>query len=373
MKFIHISDVLLGAGAPSGKPDRGYAQTWDEFYRILDIADQERVDLIIISGNLFSRRPLRSELDELNDRFRKLKTARVAAIAGARDYISSGSPYKAYEWSNNVSFFRKDHLSYMYLEDINTIVYGMSYADPDMNKPVYDRLVPLTHFADGKSVPSDCRHILIAFGGDGKHIPIDLARLRSANFDYAAIGGRLRPWMDKNAPIAYAGSLVSFDDDTVNHGYIMGTIDEEGTMIDLMPLTQEDEEGTRIAEESEEPEPEKKDQGITVGSPDDDAVTDYLQEIQKLEYENSGTGIRNAAIVFPFFGAALVLYAAQNLLPFDGIMTVVICIILAAVGIIVLIPLARARGRRKRQIRYLKKRYRMSRDDAEVIDDRIRG
>ena len=54
-------------------------------------------------------------------------------------------------------------------------------------------------------------------------------------------------------------------------------------------------------------------------------------------------------------------------------MTVVICIILAAVGIIVLIPLARARGRRKRQIRYLKKRYRMSRDDAEVIDDRIRG
>ena len=250
---------------------------------------------------------------------------------------------------------------------------GMSYADPDMNKPVYDRLVPLTHFADGKSVPSDCRHILIAFGGDGKHIPIDLDRLRSANFDYAAIGGRLRPWMDKNAPIAYAGSLVSFDDDTVNHGYIMGTIDEEGTMIDLMPLTQEDEEGTRIAEESEKPEPEKKDQGITVGSPDDDAVTDYLQEIQKLEYENSGTGIRNAAIVFPFFGAALVLYAAQNLLPFDGIMTVVICIILAAVGIIVLIPLARARGRRKRQIRYLKKRYRMSRDDAEVIDDRIRG
>lgn len=372
MKFIHISDVLLGAGAPSGKPERGYAQTWDGLYRVMDIADRERTDLIIISGNLFYRRPLRGELEELNDRFRKLKTARVVIIAGARDYISSSSPYKSFEWSNNVSFFHKDHLSYMYLEDIGTIVYGMSYSSSNMNAPVYDNLVPLKQFAGGESVPAGCRHILIAFGGDGKHIPINLDKLRAANFDYTAIGGRMKPWMDKSAPIAYAGSLISFDDGENSHGYIKGTIDDEGTMIDLMPLSEEDEVAEEIPDlEASEEQPVGS--GISVGTPEGESSDDDLKEIQRLEYENSGTGVRNAAIVFPFFGAALLLYAAKNLLPFDSVIVMILCGVLVLAGILVLIPLARARGKRNRKIKYLKKKYRLSQEDSEKIDDRIRG
>lgn len=239
MIFIHTADIHLGASPDSTMPwakERG-EELWDSFYRLLDEVEQSGAELLLIAGDLFHRQPLKRELKELNYRFSQLTRARVVIIAGNHDYIGSQSYYKDFEWAPNVAFFRKNHISFIYLEALNTIIYGMSYDRASITDAMYDGLRPMRRFRDGTAVPEDCRHILLAHGGDGEHIPINPGKLRQAGFDYVALGHIHKPWIDDQSAMAYAGALEPIDrNDEGPHGYIRGVLDDEGTRIDFVPF-----------------------------------------------------------------------------------------------------------------------------------------
>ena len=66
MRFMHIADVHLGAA-----PDHGYPwakargkELWEGFRRCIADANEKKVDLLLIAGDLFDRRP---EIKELNE------------------------------------------------------------------------------------------------------------------------------------------------------------------------------------------------------------------------------------------------------------------------------------------------------------------
>ena len=68
MRFIHIADVHLGA-----VPDKD--KSWSKeradeiestFDRLLAVAEERKVDLLLIAGDLFHRQPLMRELKEVN-------------------------------------------------------------------------------------------------------------------------------------------------------------------------------------------------------------------------------------------------------------------------------------------------------------------
>ena len=68
MKFIHIADVHLGV-----QPDAGTAysaerpqEVWDSFSRVIRLCEMEKVDLLLVAGDLFHRQPLFRELKEVN-------------------------------------------------------------------------------------------------------------------------------------------------------------------------------------------------------------------------------------------------------------------------------------------------------------------
>lgn len=239
MRFIHTGDIHLGAAPDSLMPwsqDRR-TEIRDSFFRLLDEAARDKTDLLLIAGDLFHRQPLKKELREVNYWFGRMPETQIVIIAGNHDYLGDKSSYKDFEWAPNVSFFRKNHLSYIYLKKLNTIIYGMSYDREQIQNPVYDSVRVMRKFADGTPVPEDTIHILLAHGGDSLHIPIDKTRIRHAGFDYVALGHLHKPWLDEESPMAYCGALEPIDrNDEGEHGYIRGVCEKGETHLEFVPF-----------------------------------------------------------------------------------------------------------------------------------------
>lgn len=228
MRFIHIADVHLGA-----RPDKGLSwederaqEIWDSFDRVLETAAEKKVDFLLIAGDLFHRQPLKRELKEVNYRFEKLYPARIVMIAGNHDYIGENSYYRDFKWADNVYFFKSQKLSCLYFEDKQAYIYGLSYEHYEITEPLYDRVRPV-------SKPG-C-HILLAHGGDEKHIPIGQG-LFSAGFDYIALGHIHKPEILRADSAAYAGALEPIDrNDTGSHGYVEGVFEDGELHIQFVP------------------------------------------------------------------------------------------------------------------------------------------
>jgi len=232
MKFIHIADVHLGAEPDRGKPWglRRKDEIFETFYSVLDIAVEERVDLILIAGDLFHRQPLKRELKELNYKFESLGNIKVAIMAGNHDYLKPDSFYKGFPWSDNVFFFDTTEIGIKYFEDIQTCIYGLSYDHSCVPQPKYDKAAP------DRDTHGGCRHILLAHGGDEKHIPLNLKRLEASDFDYVALGHIHKPQLFPGGKVAYAGALEPIDkNDEGMHGYIIGECSLGETFIKFVP------------------------------------------------------------------------------------------------------------------------------------------
>ena len=79
--------------------------------------------------------------------------------------------------------------------------------------------------------------ILLAHGGDEKHIPIQRDLLKWSGFDYIALGHIHKPEIIFEDLMAYAGSLEPLDHtETGYHGLIEGEISEEKKQIHFVPF-----------------------------------------------------------------------------------------------------------------------------------------
>lgn len=224
MKFIHIADIHLGAVPDSDMPwgpQRG-KEIWSSFQDIVRICNEERVELLLIAGDLFHRQPLLRELKEVNYILSKLETAKAFLIAGNHDYIGVRSNYQGFEWNERVHFFTGDALESKVAEELDTQVYGLSYHTRDIYEALYD----------GARHENNSRiHILLAHGGDERNIPINRRRLAELEYDYVALGHIHKPELISKR-MAYSGSLEPMDrNETGERGYIIGevTIEPDGS------------------------------------------------------------------------------------------------------------------------------------------------
>lgn len=220
MKFIHIADVHLGAA-----PDRGYPWSeqrekdiWESFHRITELCEKEELDLLLIAGDFFHKQPLLRELKEAAYNLGRLSHTQVVLIAGNHDYISERSPYADFIWPANVHMLKNKEMDSIFLEDINTEVYGLSYHAREIREPLYDRISP--------GCPERI-NILLAHGGTQDNIPFDKNVLMHSGFDYIALGHIHKPqYLAEN--MAYSGSLEPMDkNETGERGYIRGEITKE--------------------------------------------------------------------------------------------------------------------------------------------------
>lgn len=194
---------------------------------MIRMCEEEHTELLLIAGDLFHRQPLLRELKEVDYLFRTLTKTQVVLTAGNHDYIKKDSYYRTFRWSPNVHMIVSSDISYVELEEFNTAVYGLSYYTKEREEPLYEQIQLEDH----------CRfHILLAHGGDEKHLPFRKAAVDRIGFDYVALGHIHKPQELLPDRMLYAGALEPTDrNDTGKHGVIKGSLDKSGCRAVFVP------------------------------------------------------------------------------------------------------------------------------------------
>lgn len=230
MKFIHIADIHLGA-----KPDRDKEwckeralHSWKAFTEIIDKVKEERIQLLLIAGDLFHGQPLMKELKEVNYQFSRIPQTQVVMIAGNHDHLAPASCYRTFQWEENVHFLKSEEMEYIDLEGLDTRVYGLSYWHKEIPKPLYK---------DVRVKDGDFSNILLAHGGDEKHSPFRGDDFTDSDFDYVAFGHIHKPVQIVQDKVVMAGALQPIDcNDMGEHGYFQGEIKDHVCHVQFVPL-----------------------------------------------------------------------------------------------------------------------------------------
>lgn len=192
------------------------------------MCEREEIDVLLIAGDLFHRQPLLRELKEVNSLFESLTKTRVVAMAGNHDYIKSDSYYRTFEWSENVYFFLEEEMDWIEFKDIGLCVSGLSYYRKEITEHKYEGVKAFTKMP---------YHILLAHGGDEKHIPIQRQNLLDLGYDYVALGHIHRPTVLAEDRIIYSGALEPIDKNDIGpHGYVQGELTKEGIRTWFVPF-----------------------------------------------------------------------------------------------------------------------------------------
>lgn len=218
MRFIHISDVHLGVEPDAGKAwsKKRSQDIWDSFAEVVLEAGRLQADFLFISGDLFHRQPLKRELREVNYLFGQIPNVKILLIAGNHDYLQPKSYYMDFEWEENVFFFDREEVTFFDFPEENVTVYGASYWHREIRERLYDELV-ITN--PGRI------NILLAHGGDEKHIPFSAKKIVERGIDYIAAGHIHKGGWLVDGRAVMAGALEPTDcNDTGAHGYWLGEI-----------------------------------------------------------------------------------------------------------------------------------------------------
>lgn len=232
MRFIHMADVHLGVQPDKDKPwsvDREN-EIKETFVKVVEDAEAKKIDLLLIAGNLFHMPPSEGMLRDVDYILSKLTHTKTIMIAGDCDYMKPDSPLANYRFSSRTICLSADKISNVYMKDINTCVTGFSYNSKENEDDILNHIRPAKQGAF---------NILLAHGGDAKHLPFNKKNLRDSNFDYIALGHLRKPEVIKENAVIMAGSLEPIDyTDTGARGYIYGEVTDGVVKTEFVPVAQ---------------------------------------------------------------------------------------------------------------------------------------
>ncbi len=230
MKLLHMADVHLGMEPEKGKPwgEGRSRQLWEAFAQAIRAAEEQQVDLVLIAGDLFHRQPLKRELAEVNRILGQLTRARVVLMAGNHDYLSKNSFYRGFPWNENVYLFSSEQMEDLFFPELSTTVYGFSYEHREIREERYSRIVKR---------PQGRYHILLAHGGDEKHVPLKIRELEAMDFDYIALGHIHQPGQLRENRIVMAGNLQPLEHGDIGpRGYWIAELGRGGARTSFYPI-----------------------------------------------------------------------------------------------------------------------------------------
>ena len=232
MKFIHIADVNLGAQPDRGRiwSDQRTKEIYDTFHKLIQVCEEQKIELLLIAGNLFHSKPTEQDLKDLDLWLRKIPNTKTVIIAGDRDYIDPGSPWETFSFESDTIVLPRDQAASVYLEELNVCISGYSYGHATYTGRILDRMRP------GKE---GAYNILLGHGGDSEHMPFSKEHVAKLGFQYVALGHMHKPAHILKNHMAFAGTLEPLSyEETGKHGYILGEVNESGeTVITFVPFS----------------------------------------------------------------------------------------------------------------------------------------
>jgi exonuclease SbcD len=234
--LLHLADVHLERAFQWLGPERGPARRQElrnTLTEAVALAVRERVDALVIAGDLFERENAGPALgDYLSTTFARLHPTPVLIAPGNHDYVSPGSLYDRVTWPANVHVFRGTTLQPLPLAD--GTIWGRAFVAADCPQS------PLAGFA----APGDGPHLglfhadVVEAGAASPYAPLDPAALAASGLAFAMLGHVHAGRIDRARGFAYPGSLVPLDlSETGAHTALRITASAGGWEFDPVVLT----------------------------------------------------------------------------------------------------------------------------------------
>ena len=205
-KIIHTADIHLDS--PFSLLDVQKAQMRknemrETFSEIVQLAESEKADIMIIAGDLFDSSFVTKETTELLvSLFASVPACRFVIAPGNHDYIWGRSPYRKENFPKNVYIFDQEQVSCFSFPEIGVDVYGYAFTSDSYTENPIEKKIQLL---------KSRINILVAhadIGGRSKYCPIPVSDIVKSGFDYVALGhihagGKVQ--MAGNTYYAYCG------------------------------------------------------------------------------------------------------------------------------------------------------------------------
>lgn len=169
--------------------------------KLIDIANVENADAIIIAGDLFDSYPIYSDTAEsvLSD-FRRAKMP-IFITPGNHDPYTADSPYKMLDFPTNVHIFKSSELQYVELPEKKLRIYGAAYSSERYD----ERILKNFHIDSADYINILALHSNLNAEG---YCPVSTEEVGNSGADYVALAHIHKPTellCSRNTYYAYCG------------------------------------------------------------------------------------------------------------------------------------------------------------------------
>ncbi len=185
VKILHCADVHIGASENflGTRAESRRAETLITFEKIINLAKENAVDILLIAGDLFNSNNIeKSFIDRVFECLASIPDTRIVYAAGNHDPLNADSPFKKYNLPSNLYVLdTKD--CFVEFADINTRVYGKSFKEVYMQGTSQFSLTPKSDFINIMCIHGELRSDL---GSDYNSITSEF--VTNSGMDYIALG-----------------------------------------------------------------------------------------------------------------------------------------------------------------------------------------
>lgn len=237
LKLIHAADFHLDAPFAALSATRAAARREEQrelLSRLADLAEKERADLLLLSGDILDGPLTRRETVEALARTLSGIRARVFIAPGNHDFWSPRSPWAGTAWPDNVHIFSTETVETVEIPALGCTVSGAAFTGPYLDTS------PLAGF----SAPQDGRIHLMVLHADvdnrGRYAPLPESEIAGSGLTYLALGH-----VHACSGLRRAGKTVwaypgcpegrGFDE-LGEKGVLAGTVEPGDVRLDFVPL-----------------------------------------------------------------------------------------------------------------------------------------
>ena len=186
LKILHAADLHLDSpfeGLSAGKAAIRRKEQRELLARLAELAASERVDLVLLAGDLLDSGNTFYETGEELIRALRGVPAPVFIAPGNHDYYSAKSPYARLRLPDNVHVFTEPAIRSVVLPELHARVYGAAFTEPS-SRALLEGF--RCERAEG-TYNIFCLHGELT-AKDSRYNPITAQQLENSNLDYAALG-----------------------------------------------------------------------------------------------------------------------------------------------------------------------------------------
>lgn len=240
IKVLHCADLHLGSelSSISGKSKERQQELLRTFRRITNLCNDEKVDVLLIAGDLFEGSNVDTQVISLvKEYIGNIKDCVVAISPGNHDYVSLDSPYLDSDWPENTVIFKGDFESKVFKEK-GFVLHGFGFESTYVRQ---EKIVPV------KEEFRDLINLCVIHGdlvtglSESAYHPITVTALEDSHMDYVAMGHihKRTPILKANkTAYAYAGCPDGRGfDELEEKGVYLGSVSKGRVDFSFVPMS----------------------------------------------------------------------------------------------------------------------------------------